>query len=598
MANFASIRVTFTGGIAPTGLYIVSFVTSDTFLTGVAPHLATLVTDFAASTNALNSATSYRSSFLQSWGPGGVIKQFNCTVSQPYTSSPNAYSILISMQEYLNGNIVVSSSSEKLDFQITQEVKPSGLNVYVSSITEANANKCDNVRYNLTVEDGTPPYIIKYAQTGIFVGGGGPSFDFSRNSPNRNLQLVDSDGLTFDFQPPYVRSYSIASVTQEQLSAGTNIQIITSNNGIGSALVLEYSIDGTNWQASNSFLYLEPGNYSARIRDPYGCTTSFPFTVTAFQFQKIVAVHNTLNFEFKEPEATAPEYMDVRLFVNDVPVGDYKAHPYQRENGDIIYLFNADEIIRQYMPSIDDYSSLLNSAAQAVNMQAQIKLQKKKPADTQFVNVDIFLAINAARQIGLEGENLTDLVTNNENPFVFVEGQPGYIYVYDNQFYREKKLLTESANITVNGVTKFVEVLPYCDGDIVLKYLDKNGMYRFYKFSRFYARNVRGELIGSVENVFTSLSNGQGFKKNIGYSAQEELTVKANAVPASHMESLQDIYTSARVYMHIGNHGDDALKDWVLVDVEGDGLIKHNKRQFNDIELTIKPPKRNNVTML
>lgn len=598
MANFASITVTFTDGVAPSGRYIVFFPSiGNTFLDGVPPHLATLSTDFAASTSALNSATSYRSKFLQSWGPGGLIKQLACTVSQPYTQAPNVYAITITMQTYLNGNIGVADHPGNLSFQIIQEVKPSGLNVYVSSITEANANKCDNVRYNLTVEDGTPPYIIKYAQTGIAVAVGW-SFDFSRNSPNRNLQLVDSGGLTFDFQPPYVRSYNVASVTQEQLPAGTNIQIITSNNGIGESLALDYSIDGVNWQAGNSFPLVAPGNLTAYVRDPYGCVKTQAFTVTAFQFQKIVAVHNTLNFEFKEPEATAPEYMDVRLFVNDVPVGDYKAHPYQRENGDITYLFNADEIIRQYMPSIDDYGSLLNSVAQAVNMQGQVKLQKKKPADTQFVNVDIFLAINAARQIGLEGENLTDLVTNNENPFVFVEGQPGYIYVYDNQFYREKKLLTESANITVNGVTKFIEVLPYCTGDIVLKYLDKNGMYRFYKFSRFYARNVRGELIGSVENVFTSLSNGQGFKKNIGYSAQEELTVKANAVPASHMESLQDIYTSARVYMHIGNHGDDALKDWVLVDVEGDGLIKHNKRQFNDIELTIKPPKRNNVTML
>lgn len=598
MANFASIRVKFTDGVVPFGLYVIYFGASNgTSLSGVAPHYATLPTDFAASTNAFNSCSSYRSKFLQSWGPGGISLQLNCTVSNIFAIA-GGYMFYIYMNEYINGDIEVTSSAGKIDFTITQEVKPSGLNVYVSSITEANANKCDNVRYNLTIEGGTPPYIIHYAQTGIFVAVGS-SFDFSRSNPNRKLQLYDHGKQhTFDFQPPYVRSYSIASVTQEQLSAGTNIQIITSNNGIGSALVLEYSIDGTNWQASNSFLLLDPGNYSARIRDPYGCTTSFPFTVTAFQFQKIVAVHNTLNFEFKEPEATAPEYMDVRLFVNDVPVGDYKAHPYQRENGDITYLFNADEIIRQYMPSIDDYGSLLNSVAQAVNMQGQVKLQKKKPTDTQFVNVDIFLAINAARQIGLEGENLTDLVTNNENPFVFVEGQPGYIYVYDNQFYREKKLLTESANITVNGVTKFVEVIPYCSGDIVLKYLDKNGMYRFYKFSRFYARNVRGELIGSVENVFTSLSNGQGFKKNIGYNAQEELTVKANAVPASHMESLQDIYTSARVYMHIGNHGDDALKDWVLVDVEGDGLIKHNKRQFNDIELTIKPPKRNNVTML
>lgn len=597
MANFASIIVLFTDGVAPYGYYLISFPHIGAYLTGVRPAVATSPTEFAASTNALNSANSYRSKFLQCWGPGGTLGQLACTVSQPWAVQGRGYAIRIQMQTYVNGNIVIGDHLSFLTFEIIQEVKPAGLTAFVSNISTADSSACDLAKYTLTPSGGVAPYTVRYAQTQQVIATG-LSFDFSRNSPNRKLQLVDSGGLTFNFEPPYVRSYSISQIQQDPQLAGTNIRIITSNNGIGESLALDYSIDGVNWQAGNSFPLVAPGNLTAYVRDPYGCVKTQAFTVTAYQYQKIVAVHNTLNFEFKEPEATAPEYMDVRLFVNDVPVGDYKAHPYQRENGDITYLFNADEIIRQYMPSIDDYGSLLNSAAQAVNMQAQIKLQKKKPTDTQFVDVDIFLAVNAARQIGLEGENLTDLVTNNENPFVFVEGQPGYVYVYDNQFYREKKLLTESANITVNGVTKFVEVLPYCEGDIVLKYLDKNGMYRFYKFSRFYARNVRSELIGSVENVFTSLSNGQGFKKNLGYNAQEELTVKANAVPASHMESLQDIYTSARVYMHIGNHGDDALKDWVLVDVEGDGLIKHNKRKFNDIELTIKPPKRNNVTML
>jgi hypothetical protein len=141
-------------------------------------------------------------------------------------------------------------------------------------------------------------------------------------------------------------------------------------------------------------------------------------------------------------------------------------------------------------------------------------------------------------------------------------------------------------------------VLPHCDGDVILKYLDRNGMYRFYKFSRFYRREIEPELIGSIENVFGSLSAAQGYKKNIGYRSQEELTVKAVAVPARHMESLKDIYTSPRVYMHIGVLGDDNASDWLLVDVEGDGMIKHNRRQFNDIELTILPPANNEITML
>jgi hypothetical protein len=250
------------------------------------------------------------------------------------------------------------------------------------------------------------------------------------------------------------------------------------------------------------------------------------------------------------------------------------------------------------MPAIDDYPSQINSAALVQNMQARVAIKERTPGTAVYNEVATFIAVNASRQIGLAGESLLDLLQNNEPSYVFVEGQPGYLYWYDNGFYREKMLLTQNATITRGGKAKAVEVLPHCDGDVILKYLDRNGMYRFYKFSRFYRREIEPELIGSIENIFGSLSTAQGYKKNIGYRSQEELTVKAVAVPARHMESLKDIYTSPRVYMHIGRLGDDNASDWVLVDVEGDGMIKHNRRQFNDIELTILPPANNEITML
>src|SRR5690554_3586336 len=319
MANFASITVLFTDGIAPIGHYVIHFGLTNTYLTGGSGNSPT---SFAASTNALNSANSYRSKFLQNWGPGGALKQLECTVSQPWaTQVPNVYALRITMQTYLNGDIALGMNAGNLGFQIIQEVKPAGLTAFVSNISTADSSVCDLAKYTLTPSGGVAPYTVRYAQTQQVIATG-LSFDFSRNSPNRKLQLVDSGGLTFDFEPPYVRSYSISQIQQDPQLAGTNIRIITSNNGIGESLALDYSIDGVNWQAGNSFPLVAPGNLTAYVRDPYGCVKTQSVTVTAFQYQKIVAVHNMLNFEFKEPEATAPEYMDVRLFVNDVPVGD------------------------------------------------------------------------------------------------------------------------------------------------------------------------------------------------------------------------------------------------------------------------------------
>ena len=343
---------------------------------------------------------------------------------------------------------------------------------------------------------------------------------------------------------------------------------------------------------------MEQGPRTIYLRDALGCEKQLDIVVEAFQFIDVLAVHNPVNFEIVKSSAGAPAWLDIAIEMDSSLVGTYKAHPWRVDGSDTIYLFSADEPIRQYMPAIDDYASQINSAAPAMNMQARVVIKERTPGTAVYNEVATFIAVNAARQIGLAGESLLDLLQNNEPPYVFVQGQPGYLYWYDNGFYREKMLLTQNTIITRAGKSKIVEVLPYCDGDVILKYLDRNGMYRFYKFSRFYRREIEPELIGSIEHFFSSLSAAQGYKKNIGYRSQDELTVKAVAAPAHHMEALKDIYTSPRVYMHIGALGDDNASDWVLVDVEGDGMIKHNRRQFNDIELTILPPANNEITML
>jgi len=193
---------------------------------------------------------------------------------------------------------------------------------------------------------------------------------------------------------------------------------------------------------------------------------------------------------------------------------------------------------------------------------------------------------------------MTNLVDNAEPEFVFVEGQPGYVYFYDNDFFREKILLTSDTDITRLGITKRVEVLSHCTGDVILKYIDRNGMYRFYKFDKAYEVSLDPEQIGRTQTIFESIATAQGITKNIGYKNEKQLSVTAINVPDKHMVSLQDIFISPRVYMHVGAIGLDARENWVLVDVEGDGVVKHPKRKFNDIRLTLTLPQQYNVTML
>jgi len=548
---------------------------------------------FSIYTSASATASSYREKFLAAYGPNGVLSQNNLAVS-PVMSSTNPirpYYIVIGFNYYL-GEDVWTSYSMPVSMEVTQEVLPSfGV---LSSVIGGGAN-CGLANFTLSVHGGTAPYVVT---RGGQVIANSLSFDFSRSDAARDIVVTDADGLTAEYTLPFVREYFFRSITQDKKIAGTDITIGTMSRVLGSPLTLEYSIDGANWQNSNFFPLVAPGPRTIYMRDILGCEKQRDIVVESFQVIDVRAVHNPVNFEIARPSAGAPAWLDVAIEMDGALVGTYKAHPWRVDGSDTIYLFSADEPIRQYMPAIDDYASQINSAAPAMNMQARIVIKERTPGTVDYANVATFIAVNAARQIGLAGESLLDLLQNNEPPFVFVQGQPGYLYWYDNGFYREKMLLTQNTTITRGGKAKAVEVLPHCDGDVILKYIDRNGMYRFYKFSRFYRREIEPELIGSIENIFGNLSTAQGYKKNIGYRSQDELTVKAVAVPAHHMESLKDIYTSPRVYMHIGALGDDNASDWLLVDVEGDGMIKHNRRQFNDIELTILPPANNEITML
>ena len=51
--------------------------------------------------------------------------------------------------------------------------------------------------------------------------------------------------------------------------------------------------------------------------------------------------------------------------------------------------------------------------------------------------------------------------------------------------------------LTINGndIIKKVRVKKMCDGDLYLKYLNKNGQYRFYIFNRYYEKKMLQKLL-------------------------------------------------------------------------------------------------------
>lgn len=492
------------------------------------------------------------------------------------------------------GASISGSTSIPFSLQLTQEVIEN-LTVTNIQVSEADSDKCQMAKFTLSVAQGTPPYTIR--RSGVEVAND-LTFDFSRSGTARSFTITDSTDLSTAFTLPFVRS-RVGEVIFEQVAkpGGSDVKAIIQDDGKGAPLVWEYAVDDPeDRQSSNFFELLAPGYHLFYFWDNFGCAFSVGMEVDGFQHIDVRAVHNPINFLFER--GTGNPYLLVRLIINNEDKGIFRANPYQTKNGNIQYLFAADEIIRQYMPSFDDYFSNLESPGVVQNMFVTVELQLLSEVD-EWETQAIFVAVNAARQIGLEGEKLNDLLNNREPPYIFVHGQPGYIYWFEEgSFYREKLFLTADTVIERGGKEKKIKVLPYCEGDIILKYLDRNGMYRFYRFTKNYERTVDTDEIGSVEHTFTSLSTGQGYQKSIGNKSVDKIKARAENVPVEDLNILKDLYTSPRVYFHLGEAGTDNLSNWVLVKVKGDGIAKLPKRNFVNVEIEIELPANNEITML
>lgn len=551
--------------------------------------------NFSMYTSAFSTASSYREKLIAAYGLIGL----NVSPVMASTNPNRPYYITIDFNYYVGEEIALFDgefNGAPIDMSVTQEEI---IYFEVLKATVSAGASCDLANFTLTLsEGGTPPYTVGRYLGSEVLAYDSLSFDFSRSDPARDIVITDANGDFARYTLPFARS-RVGDVVFKQIAkpGGTDVRAIIQDDGKGAPLVWEYAVDDpANRQSSNYFELLTPGPHLFYFWDNLGCEFSVGVEVDGFQHIDVRAVHNPINFLFER--STGDPYLLIRLKVNDEDKGMFRANPYQAKNGSIQYIFAADEIARQHMPSFDDYFSNLESPGVVQNMFATVELQLLSEAN-KWETQTAFVAVNAARQIGLEGEKLNDILNNREPSYIFVHGQPGYIYWVDEGiFYREKLFLTADTVVERGGKEKKIKVLPYCEGDIILKYLDRNGMYRFYRFTKNYERTVDTKEIGAIEHSFASLSTGQGYQKSIGNKSADKIKARAEKVPVEDLNILKDIYTSPRVYFHLGAVGHDNLSDWVLVKVKGDGIAKLPKRNFIDVEIEIELPANNEITML
>lgn len=136
----------------------------------------------------------------------------------------------------------------------------------------------------------------------------------------------------------------------------------------------------------------------------------------------------------------------------------------------------------------------------------------------------------------------------------------------------------------------------FCLGFQLLKYINKNGQYRFFPFNKYWQRSNKPALIGKVNNFVTSILDSQTDKKNIGYITERKITLVSESVSLSELEILEDIYYSPRVYLYTGNGTNDNLQDWILVSISGDGIGRPKKANFKKVTLEVTLPEHYAIT--
>lgn len=151
----------------------------------------------------------------------------------------------------------------------------------------------------------------------------------------------------------------------------------------------------------------------------------------------------------------------------------------------------------------------------------------------------------------------------------------------------------------INGIlakTCTVICKKFCLDYKILKYIDKNGQYRFFPFNDRWEEKDRVREIGDKDKLTTSLLNGQGSSKQMGYKVNTQISLAAHSVSMDELNKLSDIYVSPRCYLYVGDGTSDLEKDWVLVKAKGDGKRRLSDDLFTNIYLTIESQEKYAIT--
>jgi subtilisin-like proprotein convertase family protein len=179
-------------------------------------------------------------------------------------------------------------------------VEPAPLTATVEVISPILCNEGSDGSIQVFPAGGIPPY--QYSTDGMLFQPD-PIFD---NLPEGTytITLIDDDGVQFELNPLTLTAPTAVTGTATALNSAITV------DAMGGTPPYTYSLDGENYQGSNSFSGLDNGMYLVQIQDANACTGSV-----------MVEVNSILSAAITTVDATCSDAMDGSILVGELNGG-------------------------------------------------------------------------------------------------------------------------------------------------------------------------------------------------------------------------------------------------------------------------------------
>lgn len=286
----------------------------------------------------------------------------------------------------------------------------------VVSVTVTNRSACgpDNGSITTNVTGGTAPY--SYSWTGLSGSGAGVPFAAGNVSSISNLN--------YGFYNVTVTDANAVSVTVSNIHVGKAFLPVITHNGQASSacgntatLIIyasagvapyTYSVDGINYQASNSFSGLAAGPMTMYAKDASGCIGTKNFTI----------------------QQAAPIVVNPYVYPASSCSNDGKIDVY-RSGGIPPYTYSLDNI--NYQAS-NSFTGLAGGSNQTVYV---------KDSKGCVGSANVTVGQGAALSLTAQKANTSSCINNGAISITVSGGTPAYTYSMDNVNYQPSRVFTD-----------------------------------------------------------------------------------------------------------------------------------------------------------